>query len=120
MKTPLRSTKRITEINVKVPKGARKPRHTATEIIRPNTVAVRNQRPMQHITQQMYTLSDSRVTRAARVRATEKRNDTTQNTPPVKHDDTAVSQCADTPFQLTTGTGTGKHSQYSNSQNTHS
>ena len=46
---------------------------------------------MQHITQQMYTLSDSRVTRAARVRATEKHNDTTQNTPPVKHDDTAVS-----------------------------
>ena len=47
----------------------------------------------------MYTLSDSRVTRAARVRATEKRNDTTQNTPPVKHDDTAVSQCADTPIR---------------------
>ena len=102
MKIPLRSTKRITEINVKLPKGTRNPRHTATENIRPTLMTAWNKRPKQHTTQHSYTLSKSRVTRTARVPNTGQRNDSTQNTSPGRQDDTAVSVCwhADT---LTTG-----------------
>ena len=44
MKIPLRSTKRITEINVKLPKGTRNPRHTATENIRPTLMTACDKR----------------------------------------------------------------------------
>ena len=47
MKIPLRSTKRITEINVKL-KGTRNPRHTATENIRPTLVTACDKKKATH------------------------------------------------------------------------
>lgn len=64
MKKPLRYTIRITEINVKLPKGARSLRHTATENMQPTPVTARNQKTRAtHHPAQVYTLSNSRVTR---------------------------------------------------------